>query len=59
VSIDSKSLYHEAKAAGMIYQATLRYLLHAERSTVRQSSRRTVIPEPGAGSAMAIGIGRI
>jgi conjugative relaxase-like TrwC/TraI family protein len=24
VSIDSKSLYHEAKAAGMIYQATLR-----------------------------------
>jgi hypothetical protein len=31
VSIDSKSLYHEAKAAGMIYQATLRHLLHAER----------------------------
>jgi conjugative relaxase-like TrwC/TraI family protein len=31
VSIDSKSLYHEAKAAGIIYQATLRHLLHAER----------------------------
>jgi conjugative relaxase-like TrwC/TraI family protein len=31
VSLDSKSLYHEAKAAGMIYQATLRHQLHAER----------------------------
>ncbi|MCU1701125.1 MAG: ATP-dependent exoDNAse [Mycobacterium sp.] len=31
VSIDSKSLYHEAKAAGMIYQATLRQILHVER----------------------------
>jgi conjugative relaxase-like TrwC/TraI family protein len=31
VSIDSKSLYHEDKAAGMIYQATLRHSLHAER----------------------------
>src|SRR6476619_7033176 len=31
VSIDSKSLHHEAKAAGIIYQATLRHLLHAER----------------------------
>jgi conjugative relaxase-like TrwC/TraI family protein len=31
VSVDSKSLYHEAKAAGMIYQATLRHHLHAER----------------------------
>jgi conjugative relaxase-like TrwC/TraI family protein len=31
VSIDSKSLYHEAKAAGMIYQATLRHELHVER----------------------------
>ncbi|MFB1298638.1 MobF family relaxase [Mycobacterium sp. pW049] len=31
VSIDSKSLYHEAKAAGVIYQATLRHELHAER----------------------------
>ena len=28
VSIDSKSLYHEAKAAGIIYQATLRRELH-------------------------------
>ncbi|MDT5371204.1 MAG: hypothetical protein QOC62_5635, partial [Mycobacterium sp.] len=31
VSLDSKSLYHEAKAAGVIYQATLRHILHAER----------------------------
>ena len=31
VSLDSESLYHEAKAAGIIYQATLRHLLHAER----------------------------
>jgi conjugative relaxase-like TrwC/TraI family protein len=31
VSLDSKSLYHEAKAAGMIYQATLRHELHAGR----------------------------
>jgi conjugative relaxase-like TrwC/TraI family protein len=31
VSLDSKSLYHEAKAAGIIYQATLRHLLHTER----------------------------
>jgi conjugative relaxase-like TrwC/TraI family protein len=31
VSLDSKSLYHEAKAAGMIYQATLRHQLHSER----------------------------
>jgi conjugative relaxase-like TrwC/TraI family protein len=28
VSIDSKSLYHEAKAAGMIYQAVMRHELH-------------------------------
>ena len=31
VSIDSKSLHHEAKAAGIVYQATLRHELHAER----------------------------
>ena len=31
VSLDSKSLYHEAKAAGIIYQATLRHDLTAER----------------------------
>lgn len=30
VSIDSKSLYHEAKAAGVIYQAVLRHELHIE-----------------------------
>ena len=28
VSIDGTSLYHEAKAAGVIYQATLRRELH-------------------------------
>ncbi|KPN46502.1 MobF family relaxase [Mycobacterium intracellulare] len=31
VSIDSKSLHHEAKAAGIVYQAVLRHELHAER----------------------------
>jgi conjugative relaxase-like TrwC/TraI family protein len=31
VSIDSNSLYHETKAAGVIYQAVLRHELHAER----------------------------
>ncbi|WP_071288305.1 MobF family relaxase [Mycolicibacterium llatzerense] len=31
VSIDSKSLLHEAKAAGIVYQATLRRELHVER----------------------------
>ena len=31
VSIDSKSLHHEAKAAGVIYQAVLRHELHTER----------------------------
>ena len=30
VSIDSKSLFHEAKAAGVVYQATLRHELNAE-----------------------------
>jgi conjugative relaxase-like TrwC/TraI family protein len=30
VSIDSKSLFHEAKAAGIVYQATLRHELHTE-----------------------------
>ncbi|BCI84753.1 TraA/ATP-dependent exoDNAse/relaxase (plasmid) [Mycolicibacterium sp. TY66] len=29
-SLDGKSLLHEAKAAGVIYQATLRQVLHAE-----------------------------
>lgn len=31
VSIDSKSLHHEAKAAGIVYQSVLRHELHAER----------------------------
>ena len=30
VSIDSKSLFHEAKAAGIVYQAALRHELYAE-----------------------------
>jgi conjugative relaxase-like TrwC/TraI family protein len=30
VSIDSKSLFHEAKGAGVVYQAVLRHELHAE-----------------------------
>jgi conjugative relaxase-like TrwC/TraI family protein len=30
VSLDSKSLFHEAKAAGIVYQAILRHELHAE-----------------------------
>ena len=33
VSIDSKSLYHEARAAGIIYQAVARHELHAERGS--------------------------
>jgi conjugative relaxase-like TrwC/TraI family protein len=31
VSLDSKSLHHEAKAAGIVYQAVLRHALHTER----------------------------
>jgi conjugative relaxase-like TrwC/TraI family protein len=31
ISLHSKSLYYEVKAAGTIYQATLRHLVHAER----------------------------
>jgi conjugative relaxase-like TrwC/TraI family protein len=30
VSLDSKSLYHEARAAGIVYQAVMRHELHAE-----------------------------
>jgi len=30
VSIDSTSLYHEARAAGIVYQAVMRHELHAE-----------------------------
>ena len=33
VSIDSKSLYHEARAAGIVYQAVMRHELWAERGT--------------------------
>lgn len=31
VSLDGNTLVHEAKAAGVIYQAVLRHILHAER----------------------------
>ena len=41
VSIDSKSLHHEAKAAGIIYQATLRHELHAERGSSGTRSMST------------------
>jgi conjugative relaxase-like TrwC/TraI family protein len=52
VSLDSKSLYHEAKAAGMIYQATLRHLLHAERGFEWQ------VVDPHSGMAEIAGITR-
>jgi conjugative relaxase-like TrwC/TraI family protein len=37
VSLDCKSLYHEAKAAGIIYQATLRHELTTERGVEWQA----------------------
>lgn len=52
VSIDGTSLYHEARAAGVIYQATLRRELH-------QSLGVEWAPvDPGAGMAEAAGIDR-
>ena len=52
VSIDGTSLYHEARAAGVIYQATLRRELH-------QSLGIEWAPvDPGAGMAEAAGIDR-
>lgn len=51
VSLDSKSLYHEAKAAGTIYQATLRHLLHAERGFEFQPV------DPHTGMAEVAGVG--
>jgi conjugative relaxase-like TrwC/TraI family protein len=50
VSLDSKSLYHEAKAAGMIYQASLRHELHVERGFEWQSV------DPHSGMAEIAGI---
>jgi conjugative relaxase-like TrwC/TraI family protein len=52
VSVDSKSLYHEAKAAGMIYQATLRRELHAERGFEWQPV------DPHSGMAEIAGVAR-
>lgn len=51
-SVDSKSLYHEAKAAGMIYQATLRRELHAERGFEWQPV------DPHSGMAELAGVAR-
>jgi conjugative relaxase-like TrwC/TraI family protein len=52
VSIDGTSLYHEAKAAGVIYQATLRRELH-------QSLGVEWAPvDPGTGMAEAAGVGQ-
>ena len=50
VSLDSKSLYHEAKAAGIIYQATLRHVLHAERGF------EFVLIDPHTGMAEIAGV---
>jgi conjugative relaxase-like TrwC/TraI family protein len=52
VSIDGASLYHEARAAGVIYQATLRRELH-------QSLGIEWAPvDPGTGMAEAAGVDR-
>ena len=52
VSIDGTSLYHEARAAGVIYQATLRRELH-------QSLGIEWAPvDPGTGMAEAAGVDR-
>ena len=50
VSLDSKSLYHEAKAAGIIYQATLRHGLTAERGVEWQPV------DPSTGMAEIAGV---
>ena len=51
VSIDGTSLYHEARAAGVIYQATLRRELH-------QSLAMEWAVDPGTGMAEAAGVDR-
>ena len=48
VSIDGTSLYHEAKAAGVIYQATLRRELHRALRTGRAHLTQTVGLAPRA-----------
>ncbi|BBZ51797.1 hypothetical protein MHEI_35140 [Mycobacterium heidelbergense] len=66
VSLDSKSLYHEAKAAGIIYQATLRHELYAQlglewtrtdehTGTVEIAVIRKTSTPPGAPSATSSG----
>jgi AAA domain/TrwC relaxase len=52
VSIDGTSLFHEAKAAGVIYQATLRRELH------RSSGVEWAPVDPGTGMAEIAGIER-
>jgi conjugative relaxase-like TrwC/TraI family protein len=45
VSIDSKSLYHEAKAAGIIYQATMRHEVRAAGFEWERVDERTGMAE--------------
>jgi hypothetical protein len=52
VSIDGTSLYHEAKAAGVIYQATLRRELH------RSLGMEWAPVDPSTGMAEIAGVGR-
>ncbi|MGV0717174.1 MobF family relaxase [Mycolicibacterium sp. XJ662] len=52
VSIDGTSLYHEAKAAGVIYQATLRRELH------RSLGMEWAPVDPSTGMAELAGVGR-
>jgi conjugative relaxase-like TrwC/TraI family protein len=52
VSIDGTSLYHEAKAAGVIYQATLRRELH------RSLGMEWAPVDPSSGMAEIAGVGR-
>ncbi|WP_101947687.1 MobF family relaxase [Mycobacterium sp. 3519A] len=52
VSIDGASLYHEARAAGVIYQATLRSELH------RLMGVEWTVADPATGMAEVAGISR-
>jgi conjugative relaxase-like TrwC/TraI family protein len=52
VSIDGTSLYHEARAAGVIYQATLRRELH------RSLGVEWTVADPATGMAEVAGISR-
>jgi conjugative relaxase-like TrwC/TraI family protein len=44
-ALDSKSLYHEAKAAGVVYQAVLRHELHSERGFEWTANAHTGVAE--------------